>query len=170
MGAATVRTDTATPIGVVDREQHGAVLGERAEDRQGPHRDGPLVRAAGIGLGAQEGDVDRAPLGRRDPPERVLVDRAQHVGQPREGQAGLGLRRAGVQDAHPPGGRPRDRLLPDRGLADPGVPLQAHRRHARRERVEELLERLQLGLATEDRRCAVHGRCRPRRETGAGSW
>ena len=107
------------PVRVVDDAQQRLRVGGRREQAQDRHRDEEAVLDALVRQ--PEGAPQRGAL-HVGQLAGAVEERPQQLMQPGEGQLGLGLD-AGAGE-HPHAVRPRQRVLQQRGLADPGVAAQ----------------------------------------------
>ena len=118
-----------------------------------------------VRLRAQQRDLERLALHLRNRPVELLRHACQQVGEPGERELRLGLGRPRCQHRRAPGARARDRLVPDRGLADPGLADDREDGVAIGAPIEERLDRRELGLAPDDaghaERVRPRGRSRP---------
>ena len=111
------------PLDVVDREAERAVAGEQPQRSEERGRHGAVV-GVDLRLAEQQRGLERPPLDRRQLGQDVAGGVAEEVGQPREREAGLGLRGPGGQDPVAAGGGSLDAGQPQRRLADPGLARQ----------------------------------------------
>ena len=164
------RRRTIEPVEVVDGDDDGPLVGELPDEREegGPQHPGswrpPRLRS-------QQRHLERLALHVRNRRVELLRQARQQIGEPGEREPRLGLGRPRCQHRRAPGARTRDRLVPDRGLADPGLADDREDGVAIRAPLEERLDRCELGLAPDDARHAervrparpVPSRNRPRR-------
>ena len=71
------------PLQVVERDQHGAALGERSQHVEEREPDRARVRGLRARLGEQEGDLERSASQRRERGRHVVADRSEQVGEGR---------------------------------------------------------------------------------------
>jgi hypothetical protein len=83
--------------------------------------------ARGNRLGAQQRDLERAGLRGGQVRQRLVGHRPQQVGQPDEGEPGLGRVADALQDQVAVGSGDLGQRAPDRGLPDPGRALNDQR-------------------------------------------
>ena len=143
------------PLHVVDGDQHRPAPASSAQRRQHGQRDHLRPRAAGPsgrrGTARRPGRAAAAPA----PLQLLAGHPVEEVDQPRERQARLGL--AGARHEHPHAllAGPRDALLPQARLADPGRALE-----------DERADRAS-GSTASDRRIASSSASRPTRDMAA---
>jgi hypothetical protein len=139
------------PLQVVDRDQERLVrcqLQQGAADRR---RQRAWVARRAVGVAAQQRDLQRLPLRRRQAREEIVGKPGQQVGERRQRQLGLALGGAAAQDGVVACRGTLGGGLPQRGLADARAALQHQRRRARRHAVEETLDGCKLAVAAEHR-------------------
>jgi hypothetical protein len=139
------------PLEVVDRDDERTGFGEHAKDSGKSRDERPGLWCVLAWSSQQEGNLEGAPLGDR----QALIYRAfnagKEVGEACVRQLGLRRRRSTGQDSVPLLLGQRDRLAPDRGLANTRLALQDHAGRAMRERPQEATPLLQLPLAPNHR-------------------
>jgi hypothetical protein len=147
------------PVDVVDGEQDGCLACKRTDDAERGDAHRVLVGDRAEVVRTQQRDLQRFELRRRELRGEV-GDGVEEVPQPDEGQVDLRFDRGGGDDvvaavAARDGGGP-----PQRGLADPGVPLQQHPGGPVGDVVEESARRREFDRATDGRRprSVRHGR------------
>ena len=79
------------PLQIVERDQHGALLGKRSQHVQERKADRTRVRGLRARIGEQEGDLERTASQRRQRRCHFVEDRGDQIGESREGERGLGL-------------------------------------------------------------------------------
>ena len=154
-----LRARAVEPVGIVDQDRHGALLGVRREQAEGgrPDREPLLSRAAP----QRERTFERNSLWLRDPIEH-RQRRPQQLEQSGERNLGLGLDPARAQDAHPGGAG--SRVVEQRRLPDPRLPHQRKRRAGARARaLERPLDRLALPVTTDQHHRSQTTRCHAKR-------
>jgi len=112
------------PLHVVDRQQHWHLRRQLGQERDEGGPDRPRVRGAFLGLGPEQRDVEPSALGCRETGKRVGPKRGEQIPQPRERQAGFRVRRSAREHAIPLCLGAAGGLVPDRRLADAGLPLE----------------------------------------------
>jgi hypothetical protein len=148
------------PVDVVDRQQEWPLLGEGTQKAE--HRDAHRV-LVGHRTGfvrAQQREVERVPLRRRERGRRRAVNGVEQVPQRYERQVDLGVDGGRGNDPVPPLHRRGDEVSRQRRLADACGPFDEQRRRAGREFVEELGGDEELVRAADERRppAGQHGR------------
>ena len=108
------------PLDVVDREAEGTVAGEQSQCSEEGGGDRAVI-GVDLRLPEQQRGLERPPLDRRQLGQDVVGGVAEKVGQPRERERGLGLRRSSRQDPVTAGGSRIEAGQPQRRLADPGL-------------------------------------------------
>ena len=139
------------PLEVVDREDELLLFGKYADEGQERGSEQPPLGRP-VCLGAEQSDLQRPALHGRYGVEHLGRHGRKQVGEPCEGELRLRLRRPRHEHRHAAGAGTGDRLFPDRRLADPRLSDDREDRVGARALVEELLDRLELGLTPDDAR------------------
>jgi hypothetical protein len=116
------RARSVEPLDVVDRNNDGTVLRQEPERSEKRRRHGALIGRLRSGLCAQERNVERAPLRRRERVRDILVRCIEEIAQPGKGEVRLGFARGAREN--PITGRLRlaDRVPPQGRLANSCFP------------------------------------------------
>jgi hypothetical protein len=130
----------------------GLLRGERAQEPEQAERDGPLERLLPFGLGAQECDLERSALRRRQPLECRLGHVGEEIAERRIGQLRLALDGPAAQDAETALGGGRDAVIPERALADAELALEQQADRPRGDRAEKSVDPRELRVPTDERR------------------
>jgi hypothetical protein len=132
------RRGAVEPVQVVDGEQHRP---ERPDGSQRTeHRDGngASIRRGPVVLAEQQRDLQRAALRSGKRREDALELLPQQIAECGEGERGLGLYGASLEQSEPGTLRHRDPAPPQGGLADPRLTLEHQGARERVRRLEEL--------------------------------
>jgi hypothetical protein len=144
------------PLHVIDRDDDRPACREAAQDVSRGKGDGPGIgRAAGV-LAPQRRAVERSAQGTREVVECCLRTVCQEIAKGRVRHPGFRLRGPRHEHGQVPLARLGDTGQPQRGLADPGASLKDQSARAGRQAREEVGDRVELLLATDDRRGAGH--------------
>jgi len=84
---------------IVDRHEQRSLIGERSQQGEEPGGDRAIGPMGATGWRAQEGDIERLPLGRRKRVPGGGGHRTEQVGHRGEGELRLGF--CGPADEHP---------------------------------------------------------------------
>ena len=147
------------PLHVVQSEEKRPILSKSAHHREQREPEQPHLRRRPVRLPHQQRGLERAPLNGRQLRQRLLDHRGEHVADGCERDLRLGVGRTGREDAEAAFPREPVRLLPERGLADPGVTLEQQCLATGRHDAQERIERLQLLAPADDLDC--HRTCPP---------
>ena len=103
-----------------------------------------------IRLADEKRDLERTPLNRHQPRQRLVQYRREQIADRCERDLQLGLRRARREDAEATLVREANSRLPERGLADSRVALEQQRTPAGGESLEEFAQRGEFFAPTDD--------------------
>ena len=133
---------------VLERDEHGLLARERAEDAEESGRDRARLWI-GPRLGEEERGLERATLRTRQAGQHVGDARLEEIGERRVRELRLRRDRLRREDEVRVGGSD-DRASPQRRLADPGFAFEHERRRQPAVRREEPVEVRQLLLPADD--------------------
>jgi hypothetical protein len=136
------------PLEVVDGDDDALLLRKAREGSERSERDREAIDPP-LRLGAQERDLEGAPLGRGQGGESPVEHWREHVGEAREREGRLRLGGLGAKDDAAAPLRSGDRLAPERGLARARLSLEQECRRPVLHLSEEALDELELGLAAD---------------------
>jgi hypothetical protein len=134
------------PLDVVDRDDHRAGRGQRAQHPQRRDRHGSLVRGSALDLGSEERRVQGALLRGGE----VGQLEVEQVTKCRVGESGLRFRGAAGQHPMSPCPGDGDARVPQGRLADPGRSLKEQGRGSPRYRLKEVVQLGEFGVPPED--------------------
>jgi hypothetical protein len=142
---------SVAPLDIVDCHEDGGGVAQRTERAEDGDRDGSVVDVAGRPLASQQSHLERAPLGVGELREHVVECRVEEIAEGRERQVGLRLCRSCREDhgVVSPSGH-RQRLVPQRRLADPGLALEDQRSRSFGDPLEARGNNRELGLPTDE--------------------
>jgi hypothetical protein len=118
-----------------DDDRTGA--GQRGQDPAEAGADGALVRDVAAAH-PQQHDLERVPLRGREPGQDPVGHAGQQIGQADPGQPRLDPAGPGHEHGRTRGRQHVERLLPQRGLADAGIPGQHDCPDSRAARAQQL--------------------------------
>jgi hypothetical protein len=130
---------------VIQCHQHGVGGGKRRDERNHAGSDRAGIGRGAPGLQPQQRHLQPAPLWFRQHRKRFLLDRREQIAETRERQSRLRVRRATRQDSIAVTVGLRDRLAPDRRLADPRLSLDHQQPKALAGGRKHLADRCELG-------------------------
>ena len=138
------------PVGVVDGDEQRTLARLVSQERQDRRAHRPLVDSLGRRRRLEQRGGERLALRIRERQQRPVAQRRQQIAERGERQSRLGLDRACREHGGTRRARSRHPLLPDRGLADPGLADQHRRGEVAAERRDEVLELRELGITADD--------------------
>jgi hypothetical protein len=138
------------PLRVVHGEDDRAVGREGAEGPGDRDRECPLVGRRSHRRDAEQRDLERVALGIGESGEERLIDAAEEVGEPAQGEVALCPPGSRPQHVAPGGHGARNGLLPERRLADARLAGEDERREAGSRAVEEPHDRGELDCPADD--------------------
>ena len=112
------------PLDVIDRDDDGAIVGERTQRRQERETDRVGVRWRSFVVTEEERARKRAALLRRQGRERQVEHGVQQIADAGEREGRLALGRTGSEDAEPTVARFLETSLQEGGLPDAGVAFE----------------------------------------------
>ena len=140
------------PLGVVDRDDDRALVGERTQRAQERETDRVGVRRRALVVAEDERARERPVLRRRQRRERLVEHGAQEIADAGERERRLALGRAGREDAEPTVARLLETRLPEGGLPDAGVAFERDHDRSRGDARHEVAKGRELGLPSHDAR------------------
>jgi hypothetical protein len=142
---------------VVHGDQHRTFGRQHAQEREHGYRDRRALRARRIVPSPKQHHLQRVPLGLGQRGHDLFGNRSKQIEEAHERQPGLRL--GGATSEHLVASRLRvaDALLPYRGLADAGVAFKNQHGVALGDRIDERVDRRNLGLSPYD--SPTHGCC-----------
>ncbi len=149
------------PLHVVDGDDDRSGPGQRTQDRAHRCADCPDIGNSALQTTTKQGDVYGTLLWIGQVPEHLLVEPSQQVGESRERQLRLGLRRTRREHAIRASGRLLDPFVPQDGLADTGFAFQEQRNGPVLNSTHEIAQSGEFALAPDDdlgHRGSVQGR------------
>ena len=137
---------------VVDRHDQRRVLGEHSNRTEDAERHRSALQPSGLrsGSAAQQRNLEGLALGVREPPERSVRHVAEEITERSERQRDLGLDRPAREHLQSPRTGVGDALPPERRLPDPGLTLDEQRDRSPGNRLQEVVNRIDLRLAPHD--------------------
>jgi hypothetical protein len=138
------------PLGVIDRQHDGRVCGQVAHERQQRGCDDARIERGVGALAANQRDVERSALHRREVPELALIHLLEQVGKPGERQPSLRTARPGAKHATALTRRVLDPSTPERRLPDPGRPGEHEQLEPLSQPVPKIPQLLELEAPADD--------------------
>ena len=128
----------------------GRVLGEHSNRTEDAERHRSALQPPGLRPSSQQRDLEGLALRVGEPPERSVRHVAEEITQRGERQSDLGLDRPAREHLQPPRTGVGDALPPERRLPDPGLTLDEQRDRSPGNRLQEVVNRIDLRLAPDD--------------------